>query len=468
MNTITSASSFDRANISARQIKRANPEEGPKLVDTLGLSSTVGGMHWELTRRTGVAEQQRNAMGYALAGAGVAALAVGTLLNPLGGLAVAGIAGLFFGPGAIGGQLEINHNRAQGRKLDELAERTEKALVTTEANGTVTDRRFVDMGNLHDPVEVSRNGEVVARSVRYEMDQGRSVSVSADVKAGNVTLKGPEGESTFPGTLILPTWENPSIIVTRDEAVAGYPKSELEMDQGQGITLDMLDADGSEVGRGNHWGNGAQIVTFSDDGSKAVAIQSPVQSWHLTGDCDDERPDLREVQVNDATTVTQRMDLPELEPLQAADMTGRIHVVGAHFHPRGGGEFEMKYDEQAGLVKISAPETGPSTVRGELTKDGRIVMLQDSGLLVAQSFSDTTVRLHVKDRDKEFDIYQRPSDVPYARNDQGTLDVRTNGDQSYTVQTAAGEVRVAPALTSWQLSERGQPSRATESRPESD
>jgi len=460
MNSITPTSSFDRNLISSRQLKRADPEAA-SLVDSFGFSDTVGAMKTDLKERVEDAETRRSWMGLSLAGVGMAALAVASV-NPLVGLAVASLGTIFFGPGLLGAQVDVNQSRAQEHRLDELAERTEQSLLKTEADGTVSDRRFIDRKCLLEPVEVSRDGEVLKRSVRYTMDQGREVSVEADVKAGTVTLKGPEGEATFPGTLELPTPEHPSITIARtDQKVGPYAKTELRLHQDQALELGMVAPDGQQIGTlpkaGDYFGNGYQIVGF-DDQSRSVAIQSPVASFHLTSGDRERR--IMETDVNDGLTIRQRLDFPTLEPLQVADMNGRTAVVGAHFQPPYGGRFEMKYDAQAGLVRIDSPETGVSTVRGELTKDGRILMLQD-GNEVAQSFSGTTVRLHVKSGAEEFHLYQRPSDVPYAKNDEGPLEVRSNADQSFTVKTDAGEVRVAPALTSWQLSERtrAQPAR---------
>lgn len=439
---------FPRNSLSRRQLLREDPQARPLLDkfegDTLErmqvrkqyvMGEERAGGHWHT--------------GFAVA-TGAAGLALGALWTPWAGLGM-GVVSALFARQAVKSYGTANAHAGDLKSLDQLAERTQKNLVQPQADGTVVDRRFLETGLFHDAQEVSKNGQVLTRSVRVE---AHDVSAVADVPAGTVTVKGPLGESTFPGTLTLPTVDDGLMTVVRtDQEIQGYNRTEMRFDSDGTLDLDMRHKNSNW-----HIGNSVEfrkiddgLIAGLDEAGNTIAIQAPLTHPKLSGDYWLDRHREVSIEVSWGLTLYKRAEVPKLEPLEAYDLSGEP-LVGGRFHPHRGNCLEISLDR--GKVHFDSEATGKWSVPGELQEDGRIRMKQ-SGLEVYQTLQDDIVRLTVEGGPAEVTLEDNGNGAPRAECGGNKVSAGRTSNGSYVIDLKSGSITVKPAITLKRLTARG-------------
>jgi hypothetical protein len=278
------------------------------------------------------------------------------------------------------------------------------------------------------------------------------VTAVADVPAGTVTLQGPLGKSTFPGTLTLPTPDSDVTTVVRtDQEIHGYNRTEWRFRASQGtLDLDMRHGE-SDWHIGNSVtlrGLGEGLIAGLDEAGHAIALQSPVDSRHLW-DYED-RNDEVAVPVSWEMLVHRRAQVPKLKPLEAYDLTD-APVVGASFRPHGNPP--MALTVTPGKVHFESEAAGGWSVAGQLLDDGRIQMKQGK-YQVIQTLKDESVRLTVEGGPAEITLRDDGNGAPEVECGGEKVAATHGPNGAYVVELASGPVKVKPAVTYKRLSAR--------------
>lgn len=428
------AEGFQRTHITRRQLVDQDPE-ARKLLDHYG-GETVGELRQSVDYLERLASGKRDVLSAWAAATGAAALGVGCF-NPWIGLALGAVATAPLAAWALVSHSDVNRIRAEGEQLETLAESTEENLVQSRPDGTVLDKRFLDLYQFHDPCEVSRNGQPIERSIRIE-NRDDTLSAHADLSRGTVTVIGSLGSGTFPGTLTLPTVYEPSAIITRTDVNAnGFNSSELSFDWHSSVGLNLVNGSQLMGSDGPSRGIKNGVLVAWNDAGQTAAIKAPLRSEYLENPTDLENELSQEL--NGKLTLFRRVDVPRLEPLQAVDLKDRLTVSGLRFMPTGFNVFHLRPEGEN--VKITNELTPPVTVQGSLTEDGRLVMRQGAAE-VTQSFEDLAVRLKVRVGEQEYSVVHELYGEP-----QGDQRVPvTEQDGVYTIQLSSGPVKVSPAI----------------------
>lgn len=444
---IQSAASFNRGHITSRQLLRQEPQL-EKLIDDLR-GDTVADLTEALKSRVQDHASGQFACTCWAAGIGVAGLAASALNHPWLGLT------LFAGSGIVGYNAFSNarsKNQAQNglTRLNQAAEKTEQALLQPGADGTVVDKRFLDTSRFHSPQEVRRGDQVLSRSVEVEIGWGQhseKFSATADVAAGTVTLRGSEGEGTFPGTLELPTHENQrvSIVRTDQNDACGYSQPTLSVSLRENRPRLTLAKGESQLTAYRGRGLGDGVVLMWDNQGHNLAVKGVINSAHLSDSWNEATTPT--FNLGDGVSIKRRLDVGPLSPLQAVDVKDKMPVVGALYDQRYQKDLQVSYDAAAGTVTC-----GDRTVKGKLTDEGKIIM-QQGDARVAQTFVDSTISLKVRHGGEDATIQHPWGGPPVARVFEEKVPCEAQDDGSYKLQMPGGPIRVEPAYGFKQLVE---------------
>ncbi len=440
MTTITDSHPFQRTSITRRQLLTQEPEAA-RYLDKLE-SPTLSGLDKELkTRAEGASSDVELNRNLAIM-AGVTGLAVGLIAAaPLIGLALGGAFGGFLGYLALESGARAQRYELDREGLNKLADKTLQGLVTTAPDGTVTDKRFFDHGEFHEPTEVRRGEEVLARSVRVELPDGQVMTASADVPRGTVTVKGPYAEGTFPGTLQLPTVREEEVRITRtDTAVDHFKTSEWSIYRNsQAVAQNLQEPDdGERIGTGHqyaHQGLGNGTIVAWNDNDTPFLIQSPLNSYLQRGD-----GEVTEEVRRDELWVFRKVDVPDLGPLEAV-AAGELPVTRAEFQPRQSNR--IKIEKDGSHLKVTNLDSTWTVPDAELGVEGEIRMGQ-----TRQVLDGLAVHLKVG---PEISVEHYRHSAPTAEAYGRKCKVKRNDDGVYVVQLPHGPLEVRAAISLEQL-----------------
>ncbi|MCW5872184.1 MAG: hypothetical protein KIS61_33340 [Candidatus Eremiobacteraeota bacterium] len=211
------------ANLTRNQLLRQLPEADRRAVDSFQ-GGTVRDMVEHANRRATsekpLAARISQGVGLASTLGAASSAAIALFANhslPVLG-ASAGLAGLAAAGFWIGSRLTQSHRKgisAQADQLGQLAQQKAETLLSVQGD-RVTDARFLNDFAFQNPVEIKETGSanLLERSVTIAGD--RPIVLRENPAEQEVTMSWADRSVTFPGTLSLPTVDQPQAIIAVD------------------------------------------------------------------------------------------------------------------------------------------------------------------------------------------------------------------------------------------------------------
>lgn len=442
MTTINEKHPFHRNWITRRQLVTQGPEAA-RYLDKLE-SPTLGGLDKELTKLAEGARSDAGMSGSLAAMAGVTGLALGFIAAaPLAGLALGGAFAGVLGYAALMSTARAHRYEKDRAGLNELADKTQQALVTMAPDGTVTDKGFFDHAEFHEPTEVRRGDEVLARSIRVELPDGQVMTAEADVAQGTVTVEGPHARGTFPGTLELPTVVDQEVKLTRtDTKVAHFTTSEWSIYRdSHTVAQNLQEPAGERIGTGHQYANqglGNGTLVAWNDNDTPFLIQSPLNSYLQRGN-----GEVTEEVRRGELWVHRKVDVPKLGPLEAVE-AGDLPITRVEFQPRQSNRIKIEKDGSG--LKITNLDSTWTVPDAEIGVGGDLHMGK-----TRQVLDDLAVHLKVG---PEVSIEHYRHSAPTAEAYGRKAPVKRNDDGVYVVQLPHGPLEVRAAISLEQLDAR--------------